>query len=286
MLFQSLKLMILLGITLIIGFLLGNFFGKAMFVGCKPLPFISNAALKNNDQADCRKNLTKILDATQIPHGDLVIPSQVVHSGRYLVSQWQRAAVGATVIVLGIDAEKDLCVALGKQQGYFKHPQGYMEIPLPKADLTHLREQGASRINGKTGKVVKADISIEENATREVYEEIGLKVSPQDLTLLSISSLIEDSPVTIAANYLLFRLNTPPLKAIDNEFADDLQEPRWFKVKNIYFNKGKFYVKNESTEVDPRTVKVLHQALVKLNEKQPQYASLISGLINFNQMPI
>lgn len=74
----------------------------------------------------------------QISHGDWAVPSNKAHSRRYIISQWQRVAAGA-IVVLSHDADGDLVLALCSQRGKLVPSQGYMEAKLPKDDLTGLR---------------------------------------------------------------------------------------------------------------------------------------------------
>jgi 8-oxo-dGTP pyrophosphatase MutT (NUDIX family) len=220
---------------------------------------------KNIKEPTARKILPYILDAAEVPHGDIAVPSEKVHSRRYIVSQWQRSAVGATVILIGTDKDGELCVALGVQRGVLRHPQGYMETALPKEDLTGLRAQNASRINSKTSTLVPIDESIEDNALREIYEEIGLKVDKDQLQLLSINSNMDTSPATVAANYLVRLPDTPTLQTNDDEFVDDdLAKPMWVKISDIK-SKDNLYITSLSTlPVDNKTIEILNQALSKL----------------------
>lgn len=214
------------------------------------------------DASKARQVLPSILDAAKVPHGDMAIPSKTVHSGRHIISQWQRSAVGACVMVLGKDKDGDLCLAVGNQRGMLRHPQGYMEIGLPKEDLTGLRAKNASRINAKTGELVSMDNSIEDNAVREVYEEVGLKIFKSQLRLLGIKSSMQDNPVSVAANYYVLLNDTPKLKTIDQEFADDdLSKPQWVKVKNIVNEEGSHYSSVGSLPFDPATITHLNAAL-------------------------
>ena len=209
-----------------------------------------------------RQLLPDMLDAAKVPHGDMAVPSKIVHSRRYLISQWQRAAVGACVMVLGTDDNADICVAVGNQRGLLRHPQGYMEVRLPKEDLTGLRAKNASRINAQTGEAVPMDNSIEDNAVREVHEEIGLTISKSQLRLIGIKSAMQDNPVSVAAKYYVLLQNTPSLNTLDHEFADDdLSKPQWVKVKNIVLKEGKYYAHPNPLPFDSATIEQLNAAL-------------------------
>ena len=223
------------------------------------LEFVNWSNLEKNK---ARSILSNVLDASVVPDGDMAVPSNTVHSRRHFISKWQRTATGATIIVLGKDDEGNLCTALGDQRGALRHPQGFMEVPLPKEDLTGLKAQNASRMNGNTGEIVLADISIESNAVREVYEELGLSISENQLKLLRTTSDMKSSPICIAANYYVILPNTPQLNTIDKEFvSDDLSKPAWVKIKDIQARDGKFYVGSNPLPVDPNTVKQLRKAL-------------------------
>ncbi len=228
-----------------------------------------------------RQWLPDMLDAAKVSHGDLAVPSTMVHSRRYVISQWQRAAVGACVMVLGTDAHADLCVAVGHQRGLLRHPQGYMEVRLPKDDLTGLRAKNASRINAQTGEDVPMDLSIEDNAIREVYEEIGLTVSKSQLRLMGIKSAMHDHPVCVAAQYYVLLENTPRLNTQDHEFAeDDLSQPQWVKVKNIVLKEGKYYAPPNPFPFDSATIEQLNTAL-----QTAGYTALILGDADHAETP-
>lgn len=187
------------------------------------------------DRSTNIKIATRVLDAIKVPHGDMVIPSEVVHSRRYMVSQWQRTAVGASVIVLMTDSQGDLCVALGSQRGLLKNPQGYMETGLPLEDHTGLRAKNASRLNATTGEAVPMDLSIEDNAVREVHEEIGITITKEQLCSLGTTSYMDHNPVCINHNfYVLLPGHAYDLQVNDDEFVeDDLSKPHWIKVKTM-----------------------------------------------------
>lgn len=228
---------------------------------------LKNIKWNDLDAANARAILTNVLDASKVPHGDIAVPSNIVHSRRYVISQWQRSAVGAIVIVLGYDDEKDLSIAVGTQRGLFRTPQGYMELPLPKEDLTGLKKQGASRLNSDTMTAVSADSSIQKNAIREVYEEIGLNIQEEDLTLLDIVSDVNANPVCIAAVYMVKLPNTPILETYDHEFInDDLADPMWIKIKDIKYNatQDKYYIDASNIAIDNKTIDYLNKALHKL----------------------
>ena len=76
-----------------------------------------------------RKIAPDVIDAASVPNGDISITSNKAYSKRYIISKWQRAAIGSSIIVMGKDLQGDLCVALGEQRGLLRNPQGYMEIP-------------------------------------------------------------------------------------------------------------------------------------------------------------
>jgi ADP-ribose pyrophosphatase YjhB (NUDIX family) len=216
------------------------------------------------DKEKARRFLTSILDASEIPDGDMVVPG-----GRYEISKWQRTSTGATVIVLGKDNKGDLYVAVGNQRGLLRHPQGYMELPLPKEDLTGLRAQGASRINAVTKKPVPHDNSMEDCAAREVYEEIGIKVNKDQLKLLSVTSGVNQNPVCIAVNYYVVLNDLPILSTKDHEFAnDDLSNPQWIRIKDITKRDGKCYAKDNTTSLEQNTIHQLKKALSINGQKE------------------
>lgn len=239
----------------------------------------SNKAKEQNQQlskidfsslssAEARQLLTQLLDLSKIPHGDLSIPGNVISSKRYIISQWQRVAVGSIVTIFAYDPDGDLAVALGVQRGVLRTPQGYMEAPLPKEDLSGIREKGGSRLNAKTGEIVAADRSIEENAVREVKEEIGLAIIESDLNLLGVLSLVDESPVAVAIEYYVKLDHTAALKTVDDEFSgDDMQSPRWVKIKDIKFNPDKknYFTPNSEFPVEARTMKSINKVLEKIS---------------------
>lgn len=205
-----------------------------------------------SDSTTARDFLPSILDAAKIPHGDLAVPSYEVESGRYIISRWQRSAAGAMVIITSKNEEGDLYIALGEQRGKLAVPQGYMETPLPKEDLTGLREKSASRKHAQTGQPVPADMSIEDNAVREVWEELGLKIKKEDLVLVSVKSGEVANPIvpTIAVVYKVFVDGLPKLGITDDEFAhDDLSAPKWYKVSDISCSSGECYVNGHNSPI-------------------------------------
>ena len=217
------------------------------------------------DRSENIKTATKVLDAIKVPHGDMVIPSEVVHSRRYIVTQWQRTAVGASVIVLMTDAQGDLCVALGSQRNLLKNPQGYMETGLPLEDHTGLRAKNASRINATTGEAVPMDFTIEDNAVREVHEEIGISITKEQLHSLGTTSYMDHNPVCINHNFYVLlpvTANAHDLHVVDDEFIeDDLSKPHWIKIKTIENKDGKYYAPNHPLVIDPITMDLLNKAL-------------------------
>ena len=223
------------------------------------------------DSDTARSMLPEILDASKIPHGDLAVPSEKAHSRRYIISQWQRIATGATALVLGKNNAGELMVALGFQRGAMNHPAGYMEVPLPKDDLTGLRKKGASRVNGTTGELVLADSSYEQNALREIHEEIGLKINEEQLQFLNVTLDLENSPSCVAVNYFVELADTPKLQTLDEEFPDDdLRSPKWYKVSDIHFNtEKKTYHISKDTKAAPisaQTIKSIKDTLLKLGK--------------------
>lgn len=249
------------------------------------LPFALKYTSWNNLPEDiARTTLAKHIDAAHVPHGDLAISSEAVHSKRYIISQWQRVATGSAVIVLGRNNDNELCVALGGQRGKIVQPQGYMESYLPHEDLTGLREKNASRINGSTNELVTADNNLEETARREVKEEIGLDIKQEDLKLLNVSSDKDANPVlhTIAVQYGIMLSNTPELNITDTEFVeDDLQKPRWVKVKDITCKDGNCYIPNNKLPIHQETIPELQRAINEFaTEAEKEEATQI---INFSK---
>ncbi len=222
---------------------------------------------ENISKEVARNTLPKHLDASDVGHGDLSVSSEKVHSGRYIISQWQRVASGAIVVVFGIDDKGSLSIALGSQRGALVTPQGYMESYLPKDDLTGLREKGASRINGTTNEIVVADSDIEECAVREVKEELGLDISQKDLQLVGIESDKNGNKIvhTIAPYYTVLLKGTPDLKTLDTEFIeDDMQQPFWVNVTDIYTKKGLFYTPKSLLPIDKKNIFTIQNALKKI----------------------
>ena len=213
---------------------------------------------------EARKTLGAHIDAAEVPHGDLAVPSDVVHSRRYIISQWQRVAAGAIVVVLSYDSEGDLILALGSQRGKLVPPQGYMEAKLPKEDLTGLREKGASRLNGSNGKIIKADRNLKENAAREVKEELGIDINQKDLVLIGVSGSENDNPIvhTVAVHYAIMLDKETSLKVTDNEFIDDdLNSPKWFKVKDITCEKGSCHIPSEILPIREDNIPIIQKAV-------------------------
>jgi len=231
------------------------------------LPFVLKyTSWENLSKEEARATLSKHIDAARVPHGDLSISSQNIHSKRYIISQWQRVATGAAIIVLGHDKENELCVALGGQRGKIVQPQGYMESYLPHEDLTGLRALGASRINGSTNTLITADNTLEDTAQREIKEEIGIDIQQKDLKLLNVSSDKNTNPIlhTIAVHYVVMLQNTPELNITDTEFVkDDLQKPRWVKIKSITCNDDNCYIPNNKLPMHHETITELQRAIKK-----------------------
>ena len=216
---------------------------------------------------DARSSLPQHLDAASIPHGDLSVSSEKVHSRRYIISQWQRVATGAIVVVLGRDSDGHLCTAIGPQRGALVHPQGYMESPLPQEDLTGLREKGFSRINASTGEAVPADKTLEDNAIREVKEEIGIDIQKNNLKLLNLTSSKDEDAVvyTVAGVYGATLDSTPSLKTLDTEFADDdMSHPFWVKISDIRCRNGLCYTPHHSLPLHPETRSNIQKAVKQL----------------------
>lgn len=204
-----------------------------------------------------RDTLPFHLDVSDIPYNDIAIPSEKVHSGRYIISQWQRVASGTSIVVLGKDIENDLCIALGSQKGELVIPKGYMESPLPKEDLTGLKNKGASRINRYTNELVYEDSTLEDNAIREVKEEIGINILKSHLKLIDVVSGID--PVSglymVEGRYGVILSNTPMLETLDKEFLeDDMQHPFWVKIKDITCKKNSCYALNSNLPLQKESV--------------------------------
>jgi 8-oxo-dGTP pyrophosphatase MutT (NUDIX family) len=206
---------------------------------------LKNGAWDNISQEIARETLPQHLDAAKIPHGDLSVSGNDIHSKRYIISQWQRVATGAVVIVLGRNQDGQLSLALGPQRGNMVPPQGYMESPLPIDDLSGIRKHGASRINGSTGEFVMADNSLEDTALREVKEELGLTIERKDLHFIGVLSSKEANPIvhTIAVQYGTLLSNTPTIKTLDQEFTnDDMINPVWVRVQDITCKNNNCYI--------------------------------------------
>lgn len=213
---------------------------------------------------EARKTLGAHIDAAKIPHGDLAVPSNVVHSGRYIISQWQRVAAGAIVIVLSYDSEGDLVLALGSQRGKLVPPQGYMEAALPKEDLTGLRQESISRLNSNSKKKIKIDKNPEENAVRKVLEELGIKIDQKDLVLIGVSGSEDDNPIvhTLAVHYAVMLDKALPLKVTNYEFLDDnLTAPIWLKVKDIICEKGVCSFPDEILSIKENDISIIQKAI-------------------------
>ena len=175
-----------------------------------------------------------------LKHGDMAVPSDRAHSGRHVISQWQRQAAGAIITTLARDKDGDLCIALGPQRGVMSVPQGYMEARLPKDNLSGVPED-FSRLNRSTGEFVAADKTMTQCAVRELYEELGIKITEEQLTLIDVTAHNPMLP-TVEVNYGVLLDNAPSLKTIDEEFKDDdMSKPHWFKVKDIKCLAGNCY---------------------------------------------
>lgn len=234
---------------------------------------LEHGAWSNVSQQVARDTLPFHLDASNIPDGDMAVSSKKIHSGRYIISQWQRAAAGASVVVLGRDAEQDLCIALGTQRGNLVIVQGYMETYLPQEDLTGLGKKGASRINSSTGELIYADNTFEDTAVREVKEELGIEISKNFLKLLAIFSG-KDIGINlhlIEGTYGIILPNVPELGTLDTECVeDDMQYPFWVKVKNIKCTRDNCYVPNNNLPIEKRRIPSIQQAIKELGTDSDQ----------------
>jgi ADP-ribose pyrophosphatase YjhB (NUDIX family) len=142
------------------------------------------------------------------------------------------------------------------------NPEGYMEIPLPKTDMTGLRNQNFSRINGNTLEGVQQDSSAEAAAVREVHEELGLTIHPSDLILLFSTGGEEENSIvsTQTLVYGVFIKDAPKLMVVDQEFAnDDITRPSWHKLNQIYQKDNQFFVPNSDLPI--RRVAAIHLAI-------------------------
>jgi 8-oxo-dGTP pyrophosphatase MutT (NUDIX family) len=244
---------------------------------------LENGAWDKIDEKLARNTLSKHLDAAKIPNGDLAVPGQTIHSKRYVISQWQRVAAGAIVVVLGRDKDGMLNIALGPQRGFMNPPQGYMEASLPTEDLSGLGAKGASRLKGNE-ELVNADNNLEDTALREVKEELGLVIDKNKLHLIGISSSREDNPIvhTVAAHYGVFLTNTPPLATTDHEFADDdISNPEWFKIRDISCDAENCYVGKAKKTIKKNDIPVIQNAIKQLGTMadQKDATQLISFVI-------
>lgn len=221
------------------------------------------------------------LDTTNVPDGDMSVPSKKVHSGRYIISQWQRVAAGASVVVLGRDKEQDLCVALGTQRGELVIAQGYMESYLPKEDFTGLGKNGASRINRTTGELIYADSTLKDVAAREVKEELGIVISKNSLQLIDVFSgrNTHIGLHVVEGIYGIILPNTAELKTLDTEFVqDDMQRPFWTKIKNIKCIKNNCYTPNNSLPIEKRRILIIQKTinLLGTDSDKEAYKSFLS----------
>lgn len=170
--------------------------------------------------------------------------------------------------MFGKDQAGNLSTILGAQRGVLRNPQGFMETPLPKEDLTGLKAQHASRVNGKTLELVVEDNSIEDNAIREIYEEAGIKINKSDLVLLGIRSDTTANPVCFTVQYMVVLENTPKLSTQDDEFVqDDLQRPTWIKIEDIKYNSEskKYFSPEHDVNLDQHTVDSINLGLKTLS---------------------
>ncbi len=232
---------------------------------------LKHGAWSNISQENARESLPQHLDAAKIPHGDLSVSGKDIHSKRYIISQWQRVASGAVVIILGRNQEGQLSIALGPQRGNMVPPQGYMESPLPIDDLSGIREHGASRINGSTGEFVRADNSLEDTALREVKEELGLTIESKDLHFIGVLSTKEANPIvhTIAVQYGTLLSNTPTIKTLDHEFTnDDMINPVWVKVQDITCKNNNCYIPGSKLPIKIMDIQAIQKAIRELGNAQ------------------
>jgi hypothetical protein len=220
-----------------------------------------------------RKNVGNILDRANIQHGDSMFGSDKALSGRYLVSMWQRGAIGAGTSVLGRGINGDLCSAMGYQRGNLSHPQGYGELSAPIDDVSGLYENGGSRFNKKTGEIVPADTTSEQMAAREIEEELNIKIQEEDLHKINFEFSVNERGIPAMVCYYAALLeDTPPLKNNDEEFkrtefeGDDMQRPIWVPINKIRCSGGRCHYEN--SPIHPGTVENLQKSVEKLGSKE------------------
>lgn len=240
----------------VIGKILNNAFMQGKFDGI--------------EKESIRKNIGKILDKVDIKHGDTVVPSDETLSGRYLISQWQRGAIGTMTSVFAYDENGDLCIAMGPQRGSFASPQGYGELHVPKDDDSGLYEKGGSRYNKKTGEVVLAD-KTSEGMAKEVEEELGIVIGEEKLTKVDFQYSINERGIPAMVGHFYIMLDsTVDLKNNDTEFkgtefdGDDMDNPRWVRLKDIECVRGQ--CRYQSLPISDGTIYNLQQSLKHLGE--------------------
>ncbi len=215
-----------------------------------------------------------ILDQAQVPHSDLVLPSQKVHSGRYIISQWQRIAVGVAVAVVGYDKTGELCLAMGYQKGRLRLAQGYAETPLPPTDYTGLSKAGASRL-GEGKKLVKADASLRGAAVREVYEELGVRIKEQDLIALGtygFEPALSGAPMLDEMYLVILEKPIEDYKLAVTDFEseeDDLSKPKWYRLSTFKkLDTKKAYIGEKRQLIGEEDLVVIEHAFDKLKDEE------------------
>ena len=217
----------------------------SMRQGCYPLLVkgIATCAINALSAGGYRTELDQVtghaLDMAKVGHGDAVFPGNT-SSGRYVVSQWQRGAVGAMVIPLLEDASSEPCVILGLQGGVLRVPQGYGELPCPSDDRSGLKlnQHGASRLHHKTRDYVEAEQQgMRGIAQRELKEETNVSVNLDDLVLQDVidSPPERNKPYRTVGIYStnVKGINLGSIRTIDDEFADDIDNTQTIRIKDI-----------------------------------------------------
>ena len=113
-------------------------------------------------------------------------------------------------------------------------------------------------------------MGLKENAIREVKEELGLDISENNLVLTveSGSKAVDLIVHTIAVHYGVMLSKDASLTVTDHEFInDDLNSPKWFKVKKIKYKKDSRHNLGEVFPIREDDISIIQKAIKHFVDK-------------------